>query len=234
MSNLIDLFNVKTYPQKFIDIINQKGLEIDYFDVDNIFENSYIKCIHTTRVYDKSTIEQYGLLRPFVVDNNEKEKYHIVDMLKSIVFEPYKKYCSNKELDNMMKAYDNALIQEYKASKNLPPDDYYGKFSVIHFAYDNIDRIMIDDFNGYKNFLVYQGGELLNWKVSNLVKNDTKPYIVFFKIRISDLPNQVRFELFDDMARIYLNKKFVVYPNGYINKDIPSSDIIEIKEVSCE
>lgn len=234
MSNLIDLFNVETYPQKFIDIINQKGLEIDYFDVDNIFENSYIKCAHTTRVYDKSTIEQYGLLRPFVVDNNEKDKYHIVDVLKNIVFEPYKKYCSDKELNDKILSYNNMLINEYKNNRNSSLEDYYGKFSVVHFTYDNIDRVTINDFGGYKNFLVYHGGELLDFKIADLVKNDTKPYVIFFKVRIFDLPCQVRYGLYDDMARVYLNKEFIVYPIGYINKDIPSSDIIEIKEVSCE
>lgn len=234
MSNLIDLFSADTYPQKFIDIINQKGLEIDYFDVDNIFENSYIKCAHTTRVYDKSTIEQYGLLRPFIVDNNEKGQYHIADVLKSIVFEPYKKYYSEKKLEKMMISYDSTLIKEYKRSNDLPLEDYYGKFSVVHFTYDNIDRVTINDFGGYKNFLVYHGGELLDFKIADLVKNDTIPYVIFFKVRIFDLPNQVRYELYDDMARVYLNKEFIVYPKGYINKDIPSSDIIEIKEVSCE
>lgn len=231
MNNLIDLFDVKTYPQEFINVLNKNDIEVSSYDLDEILNNFYIKCVHTTRVYDKFTLEQNGLLRPFVVDDNENEKYHINNRLKEFIFEPYNSVFSNKEIEDMKINYDNLLINEYIQNRKAPVDEYYGKFSVVHFTYDNISRVAVDDYNGYKNFLIYQGGELLDWKVSRLSEKNTKPYVIFFRIKIADLPNQVRVSLYDDMARVYSKKEFIVYPSGYVNKDIPSSDIIEVKEI---
>lgn len=232
MDKLIDLFDIATYPQEIINELKDDDSELDYYELDKTLDDFYIKCAHTTRIYDKSTIEQYGLLRPLIVDNPENDRYHINEELKSIIFEPYMKVFDNKEIIKMKQDYDSLLIDDYKKNKNSPLEDYYGQYSVVHFTYDNINRVSVDDFNGYKNFLSYHGGELIDMvTVSPLVAGITKPYVVFFRIKISDLPEQERKDLYNDMNRFYFKKEFVCYPSGYINKDISKDNIIEVKEL---
>lgn len=216
MDNIIVLNDKSTYPKNILK-------DNDYNqDLDNYF----IQCVSVSRVYDVSSILTNGLLRPYVVDKKTGNNY-VSKMLEEIILKPYKNITSI-DYESICKAYEDNIVHHYEKASGI--EDYYGKYSVIAFNFDDYDTVNLID-SGYEHFKTQYGGELFDYDTANLVYNYTKPVAIFFKVKICDLPLFERRKLYNDMYCILNNIPLKVYPTSYIFKDISPEDIIEVKEL---
>lgn len=218
MDNIIVLNDISTYPKKIFE---------DSSEYNQTLEDYSIQCANVSRVYDISSILTNGLLRPYVVDKGTGNNY-VSKILEDIILKPYKNV-DGVDYEGICKTYEDNIVSKYEELSGI--EDYYGKYSVIAFNFDDYDIVNSED-SGYENFKNQYGGELFDYDTANLVYNDTKPVATFFKVKICDLPLFERRKLYNDMYCILNNIPFKVYPTSYIFKDISPEDIIEVKELS--
>lgn len=218
MNKIIKLYDISTYPK---DIFNNNN-NICNIDIDNY----YIMCVHVTRTYNISAIKNNGLLRPLIV-NKETKEYYVSKCLENIILKPFEDL-ENFDFDELKIKYENRVKDSFEKVYNV--EDYYGRYSVIHFTFENFDTVNSRNA-GSNNFKKCYGGELFDEDDYKLVKNKTKPYAIFFKVKISELTNVNKGIIIDSMVDIYNNKVPKSFPTGYITRDINSNEIIAIKEL---
>lgn len=228
MSRIIDIYDLSTYPEK---IVKTFSLDADSINYDELFSNYYFKCCHVRCTNNIENYKKYGIMRPFVVNNDGTTK--INNILKNIILNPltndinYNDYCNK---------YDELLINEYEENKGII-NDWFGKYSCVCYTIDYIKNIVTEK-TCYEPLLRLYGGEIFSdISVPSTIVEDigrkSKAYAIFFKLFYKELACKcIRIEaVYNHMKKLYSTGKSDHEFENNINKDISPSDFIEICEV---
>ena len=230
MNNVIDVNDIQTYPD---EIIQSFKLDVADIDCDKLFENYSFKCCHVCCTSNIENYKKYGIIRPFVVNNDGTIKINYI--LKNIILKPltndinYSYYCNK---------YDELLINEYEKNKNIDRiNNWFGKYSCVCYTMDNLNNIVPEN-SCYEPLLRFYGGEIfrdigVSADFAEDIGNKYKAYAIFFKLSYKELICKCILieDIYKHMKKIYsIGKSEYGFENN-INKDIPPSDIIEICEV---
>lgn len=231
MSNIIDIYDVNTYPKElliFLNNIKDKSEYNEYVDeFCSIMNEYYFKVVHVTVTMNIENFKKYGIQRPFVA--NSSNEYYINEKVKQIILEPIKTYFSKEEYIQSCNKYDDELNKEFNKSLMIGIPNWFGKYSHVCYSFSTFDNLIdnsIYEFN--------YGGELLSEEVGQELKKYAKKYAIFFKIKCSEILDTtgIMSEKLIDFMIYYLDEKSTdIQFEGSVNRDINVEDFLEIKEI---
>ena len=228
MTNIIDINDVSTYPKELLYGFDN-NTDINY---DLVFANYDFKCVHVTCTSDIENYNLLGIMRPFRVFSNNH--FEINTTLKDIMLKPI----SNREdYSYYADKYDSLLLKVYEANKDIVKD-WYGKYSCVCYTMDPIGKINTDN-PGYEPMIDCYGGEIFrdlgfSDKEAEEIAKDCKAYAIFFKLSYDEIKNSptiIFSNLINHMKKMYMFGNSDYGFESCINKDIPPTDFIEIKEI---
>lgn len=231
MNNIIDIYDVNTYPKellKFLNSIKNKSMYNKYVEeFCSIIKEHYFKVVHVTVTMNIENFKKYGIQRPFVA--NSSNEYYINEKVKQIILEPIKNYFIEEEYIKSCNKYDAELINEFNKSLIDDVSDWFGKYSHVCYSFSTFENLIdnsIYEFN--------YGGELLPEEVGQELKKYAKKYAIFFKIKVGEIlddPNIMPENLIAFMISCLDGKKIDIQFEGSVNRDISVEDFVEIKEI---
>ena len=228
MSKSIDINDITTYPEKLLNYCKEKedilssiikdDYEINdesliYRKIFHFIENYNVIAIHTTRINNKDSICENGLIVPSI----DKDK------IISIILNPIRYKLDEKQYIKIKEKMENEILT----------NDTYSR---LHFVIGKRKDITLD--NGFY-FLEKYGGEFLEDIFTNLdlqdfykenIKYFGKPYIIWFKVKINKLNQFFLKDIINYMYRNIINKgNLHFYKESYITYSITKEDIKKIE-----
>lgn len=213
MEEIIDIYDIKTYPDKIVKFIISNDIE-EFPEIQEDFRDYlnklYCNFYHYTRLKDKEFVLKNGLLRPA---KSKLLKEYYVQTLEDI-------YTKEINFRNIIYNYD-----------------YEGNHRGMTVHVTTPVPSKTDDGGGVKNLLNYWGGELIEdmlkkAKLKNKLKefnNIGNPYIIKIRVSLREL-DKSSLERIIYIMNLFYKKGEKLGIDHTFYRDVKPNEIIQIIE----
>ncbi len=229
-NKIINVNKILTYPKELIEyfstIVNKSKLnEENIYFIKQILNDYYFSCMHVSRLENKVTVEAQGIMRPLICVN---EKKYVSEKCRNILLAPLKNIINYAELEN---EYNNLVTNSYKINEG---NDYWrGKYSCVYYTMYSINFVK-EKIDAEFCLANKYGGELIeelfvNKKTiyNNSIRHLGNPYCIYFYLSSKEI---IEIEyLLNEMYKKYVNNEYVIGFQSMINRDILSTEIINLE-----